>query len=166
MLNEPEKTKLVASKTMILRRALERPMGGTNDHPTLRVPLNATGRDTSRDNDGVTKTVAFPAPDAPPLAIPLPNIPQSSAFLQQFTSFQQQQQVQFFAIQAYQRKLALEIHEKVMATTAGKIQNDLTQRKQGRPNKTASGHGVGGGAGLDAAATPATAESGTPGAAT
>jgi hypothetical protein len=162
---EPAMTKLLASKTLLLRRALDSPLRGTEeDYPAPNVSLATSFKNVSANNDDVTTTSTFPIQYTPPLGMPLPNIPQTSTFLQQFAAFQQQQQVQFFAIQAYQRKLAIDIHEKATAAAvAEKNLNELVQRQRDQQQKTETGQAMGGCAGPDTATASVSAEPGIPG---
>jgi Methyl-CpG binding domain len=152
---EPPKVKLLASKTLLLRRALECPAGGTGeDRPTPGVPVAASAGGataaTGATANVATTTATFPVQNMPPIQMPLPNIPHTADFSLQFAAFQQQQQQQFFAAQAYQRKLAMEMHEKAMKEAAAeKKRQELaakraaSMRKRGRPKKTATGDAVG-----------------------
>lgn len=173
---EPEKVKLLASKTLLLRRALECPNGGTaKDRPTPGVPIAAPASKTKGGPtpNPVTTTATFPVRSMPPLEMPMPNIPHTEMFSEQFGAFQQQQQQQFFSAQAYQRKLALEMHtaalkeaaaEKKKKESTSKRAAAAAKTKRGRPKKTAiaiaDADGVVGSPGAKAAPS----EPGTPGA--
>jgi hypothetical protein len=117
------KVKLVAAKTLLIRRALASPhtAGTPDDTPTL-VPGTFDSAAAAATNGGSTTTAP---PGNPTLQMPLPNLPHTDDFPQQFASFQQRQQQQFFAAQAYQRALAMELHNKAM-----KAAQDEKKRKE------------------------------------
>ena len=136
------KVKLVAAKTLLIRRALESPhtAGTPNDTPTL-VPgaLNSAAAAATH----APTAAAVAGGGSASLQMPLPNLPHTKEFPHQFDAFQQQQQQQFFAAQAYQRALAMEMHNKAMKAYEEEQKRKeaaakaaANRKKRGRPKKT------------------------------